>query len=55
MKQHEYIEGSQATRNFEEGMKCLFKASKAAVVRAEKKRGTPRPSQSKKRKAPDKD
>jgi hypothetical protein len=37
MKQPEYIEGPEATRNFEEGMKSLFKVSKAEVVKAEKK------------------
>jgi len=34
----EYIEGSKATENFEEGMKALFKVPKAEVVKAEKKR-----------------
>jgi hypothetical protein len=38
MKQPEYIEGPQATRNFEEGMKALFKVPKDAVVKAEKKK-----------------
>jgi hypothetical protein len=33
----EYIEGKQATDNFEEGMKALFKVPKDAVVKAEKK------------------
>jgi hypothetical protein len=37
MKQPEYIEGAEATRNFEEGMTTLFKVPKDAVVRAEKK------------------
>jgi len=38
MKQPEYIEGPKATGNFEEGMKALFKVSKAAVVKAEKRK-----------------
>jgi hypothetical protein len=35
MKQPEYLEGTQATENFEEGMKALFNVPKDAVVRAE--------------------
>jgi hypothetical protein len=38
MKEPEYIEGRQATKNFEEGMKALFKAPKDAVEKAEKKK-----------------
>ena len=38
MKSSEYIEGPQATRNFEEGMKSLFKVPKGEVVKAEKKK-----------------
>jgi hypothetical protein len=38
MKEPEYIEGRQATQNFEEGMKALFKVPKDAVERAEKKK-----------------
>jgi hypothetical protein len=38
MKEHEYIEGKQATKNFEEGMKVLFKVPKDAVVKVEKKK-----------------
>jgi hypothetical protein len=38
MKEPEYIEGRQATENFEEGMKLLFKVPKAEVVKAEKKK-----------------
>ena len=37
MKNSEYIEGSKATTNFEEGMKALFNVPKDAVVKAEKK------------------
>jgi hypothetical protein len=55
MKTPEYIEGRQATENFEEGMKALFKVSKAAVVKAEKKQGTPRASRPRKPKISDKD
>jgi len=38
MKQSEYREGPKATENFEEGMKALFKVSKAEVVKAEKRK-----------------
>lgn len=39
MKIPEYIEGPEAQENFEQGMKALFKVSKAEVVKAEKKKG----------------
>jgi hypothetical protein len=38
MRNIEYIEGQQATRNFEEGMKALFKVPKDEAVKAEKKK-----------------
>jgi hypothetical protein len=38
MKQPEYTEGPEAQKNFEDGMKSLFKVPKAEVVKAEKKR-----------------
>jgi hypothetical protein len=38
MKQPEYISGKQATGNFEEGMKALFRVPKDEVVKAEKKK-----------------
>jgi len=38
MKQHEYVEGPEAQKNFEQGMKALFKVPKAKVVQAEKRR-----------------
>ena len=38
MKEPQYIEGRQATGNFEEGMKALFNVPKDEVVKAEKKR-----------------
>ncbi len=38
MDKREYVEGKQATENFEEGMKDLFKVPKDAVVKAEKKK-----------------
>jgi len=38
MKQLQYIEGRQATKNFEEGMKALFKVPKDSVVKAEKRK-----------------
>ena len=34
----EYVEGKQATENFEEGMKALFRVPKDSVVKAEKKK-----------------
>jgi hypothetical protein len=37
----EYVDGPQATRNFEEGMKALFKVPKGEVVKAEKKKRKP--------------
>lgn len=33
----EYIEGSEASRNFEKGMTALFKVPKAEVAKAEQK------------------
>jgi hypothetical protein len=52
----EYIEGQQATKNFEEGMKSLFKVPKAAVVRAEKKQAKKRASsRAEKKRSSDKD
>lgn len=41
MKESEYLEGPRATGNFEEGMKALFKVSKDAVVKAEKRKKKP--------------
>ena len=38
MRKNEYIEGKEATENFEEGMKALFSVPKAEVVKAEKKK-----------------
>jgi len=38
MKEPEYTEGSKATGNSERGMKALFKAPKAAIVQAGKKK-----------------
>jgi hypothetical protein len=37
MRKCEYIEGNSAVKNFEEGMKALFKVSKDEVVKAERK------------------
>jgi hypothetical protein len=37
MKQPEYKEGPEALRNFEEGMKALFKAPKVGIVDLKKK------------------
>jgi hypothetical protein len=39
MKTPEYREGPEAMRNFEEGMKALFKIPKDEVAKAEKKKG----------------
>lgn len=52
MKQTEYIEGQQATENFEEGMKALFKVPKSKVAKAAKKS---QPSGVRKPKRSDKD
>ena len=38
MKALEYVEGAQAQKNFEEGMKALFNVPKDEVVKAEKKK-----------------
>jgi hypothetical protein len=40
MRQHNnnYVEGAEATDNFEQGMKALFKVPKAEVVKAEKRK-----------------
>lgn len=38
MKETKYTEGSEATENFEEGIKTLFKAPKAAIVQAKRKK-----------------
>jgi hypothetical protein len=38
MKEPEYVEGRKATKNFEQGMKALFKVPKDEVVKAEKKK-----------------
>jgi hypothetical protein len=40
MVKPEHIEGRQATENFEEGMKALFKVPKDSVARAEKEEAT---------------
>jgi hypothetical protein len=50
----DYHEGPNALKNFEEGMKALFKVSKAEVVKAEKKQAKKRAS-SRKPRVSDKD
>lgn len=55
MKQPEYIEGRQATKNFEEGMKALFKVPKDEVVKAEKRKKNARASRRRKKKHSDED
>jgi hypothetical protein len=52
MKEPEYTEGPKALRNFEQGMKALFKVSKGAIVQAEKKKQ--KKASSRERKAADK-
>lgn len=37
MRKVEYLEGPEATKNFESGMKALFNVPKDAVAKAEKK------------------
>jgi hypothetical protein len=44
MKQPEYVEGSKAQENFEEGMKALFKVPKDEVVKVEKRKKRARAS-----------
>ena len=53
MKHAEYTEGRQATENFEEGMKAIFKVPKDKVVKVEKKRAASRPARLKKPKRAD--
>ena len=38
MKEPEYAEGPKALRNFEQGVKALFKVPKGAIVQAKKKK-----------------
>jgi hypothetical protein len=54
MNKGEYTEGEEATKNFEEGMKTLFKAPKAKVAKVGKKLNS-RPSQKKQPKRADED
>jgi hypothetical protein len=53
MKQLVYIEGSQATENFEEGMKALFKVPKDENTPTKKR--TPKAPSVRKTKRSDKD
>lgn len=53
MKEPEYIEGRQATRNFEDGMKALFKVPKDAATKKNAKQ--PKPATSRKSKRSDED
>lgn len=50
---HEYLEGPQATENFEEGMKALFKAPKGKFEGLKKR--TPKATSVRKTKRSDKD
>jgi hypothetical protein len=54
MKQPQYVEGQQAIKNFEEGMKALFKVPKERVVKAAKKQASRR-ARKKRPKPSDKD
>jgi hypothetical protein len=49
IKQPEYIEGRQATKNFEEGMKALFKVSKNPSAKKNAKQPTRATSRKSKR------
>jgi hypothetical protein len=49
MREPEYIEGRQATKNFEEGMKALFKAPKDTVAKKNAKQSRPATSRKSKR------
>jgi hypothetical protein len=51
----EYIEGQQATANFEEGMTALFKVPKRAVALPKKNAKQPRAATSRKSKRSDED
>jgi len=51
MKQCEYIEGREATKNFEEGMKALFKVPKNTAAKKNAKQ--PRRATSRKSKRSD--
>lgn len=51
----DYIEGTKATENFEEGMKALFKVPKQDVVKLEKKAKRQRALSVRKTKRSDKD
>jgi hypothetical protein len=55
MKPFVYIEGRQATENFEEGMKALFKVPKDSFVKPLKKRVKTAASSERKPKKSDKD
>jgi hypothetical protein len=53
MRQPEYVEGRQATKNFEEGMKALFKVPKNALAKKNAKQR--KPATSRKSKCSDED
>jgi len=55
MREPEYIEGQQATENFEEGMKALFKVPKEKVAKVGKNLNPPRPQKMSKPKRADED
>ena len=53
MKQSEYTEGPEATENFEEGMKAIFKVPKETVAKVGKKLNASQSSRTKKKKRAD--
>jgi hypothetical protein len=55
MKTHEYREGPEAQRNFERGMKALFKVPKADIVQREKRAKRKQVASTRKTKRSDKD
>jgi len=52
IKTCEYIEGSTAKENFEEGMKALFKVPKVEVVKVEKRKKRARVSRASSQRKP---
>jgi hypothetical protein len=55
MKQPEYIEGPKALKNFERGMKALFKVPKADILQREKLAKRKKAASSRKMKRSDRD
>lgn len=55
MREPEYLEGPKATKNFEEGMKALFKVPKDGIAGPKKKRTQPKTTSVRKTRRSDKD